>query len=213
MYEEKSAGALREVLQETQSPIILDPVLASSSGHRFVDPSQLAELQALARAATLITPNTGELEVLLEGQPPLAWAQLTGTAVLHTGGHSSGDRIEDVLHMPDGRVLATAHARVDSRATHGTGCTLSAAVTAGMARGWPLDRAVDAAIAATAQLIALSKDHEKARSPGDRKLAPSPGFHEQGLQTPTAAAREGVYSPPRLQKLQLRRCKPPLCRA
>lgn len=154
-----SAAVLREVLQDADAPIILDPVIASSSGHVFVDQTQLAQLQALAAEADLVTPNSPELKILLDGEPPAKWAQSTGTAILHTGGHASGTEIEDVLYLPDGRCLRSAHARVQSRATHGTGCTLSAAIAAGIARGWPLDRAVDAAIIATSELIELSKDH------------------------------------------------------
>lgn len=155
----QSASVLCEVLEEVSAPIVLDPVLESSSGHALLHPNHLPDLRRLARMAAVITPNSPELQTLLEGRSPGEWAQETGTAVLHTGGHQSGGQIEDCLHLPDGRELRLPHARIQSRATHGTGCTLSAAVAAGMARGWPLDRAVDAAILFTSELIALSRDH------------------------------------------------------
>jgi len=154
-----SAQILSEVLASVDAPIVLDPVLHSSSGHPFVADADLPLLRALARLATVITPNTPELEALLQGQDPAVWAQETGTAVLHTGGHTSGPDIDNTLHLPDGQRLTLSHERIESRATHGTGCTLSAGVAAGMARGWPLDRAVDAAILSTAELVALSRDH------------------------------------------------------
>ena len=155
----QSADVIREVLQHQGVPIILDPVLASSSGTPFATSQSLPALRALARQATLITPNTPELEVLLDGDAPASWAQETGTAVLHTGGHGQAESLEDVLYLPSGRCIRTPHPRVHSPATHGTGCTLSSAITAGMARGWPLDRAVDAGINATVELIALSAEH------------------------------------------------------
>jgi hydroxymethylpyrimidine/phosphomethylpyrimidine kinase len=155
----QSAEILRDILSNVSAPIILDPVLASSSGHPFVPKTDLPALRALASVATVITPNTPELKILLEDQPPGEWASAHGTAVLHTGGHGDGAEIENTLHLPNGRTLSLPHERIESRATHGTGCTLSSAIAAGMARGWPLDRAVDAAIMATSELVRLSKDH------------------------------------------------------
>lgn len=155
----QSAEVIQEALQHHDVPIILDPVLASSSGTPFATSQSLPALRALARQATLITPNTPELEALLDGAQPASWAQETGTAVLHTGGHGQSETLQDVLYLPSGRCIRTAHPRISSRATHGTGCTLSSAIAAGMARGWPLDRAVDAAIDATVELIALSAAH------------------------------------------------------
>jgi hydroxymethylpyrimidine/phosphomethylpyrimidine kinase len=138
----QSADVIREVLQHQGVPIILDPVLASSSGTPFATSQSLPALRAL-----------------LDGDAPASWAQETGTAVLHTGGHGQAESLEDVLYLPSGRCIRTPHPRVHSPATHGTGCTLSSAITAGMARGWPLDRAVDAGINATVELIALSAEH------------------------------------------------------
>jgi len=154
-----SAGVLGELLQETEAPVVLDPVLRSSSGHRLLDPAQLPALLALAQQATVITPNTPELHALLGDSDPQHWAQDTGVAVLHTGGHGEALQIVDALHLPDGRCLRLPHERIASRATHGTGCTLSSAVAAGLARGWPLDRSVEAAIEFTADLLARSRAH------------------------------------------------------
>ena len=158
-----SAEVIAELLAEVEAPTVLDPVIASSSGHPLVAQDDLPSLRALACSVSLITPNTPELEILLQGEDPSSWAKLTGTAVLHTGGHGTGEQIEDALFLPDGRCLRVVHERIKSRATHGTGCTLSAAIAAGMARGWPLDRAVDAAIISTAELVALSSAHPLGR--------------------------------------------------
>lgn len=154
-----SAGVLTELLQHTDAPIILDPVLLTSSGRPLLPAAELPALQELAALACLITPNTDELRELLQGEDPSSWAQHKGTAVLHTGGHGTEEVITNWLHLPDGRSRSISHDRVNSRATHGTGCTLSAAIAAGMARGWPLDRAVEAAIHYTHELVSLSADH------------------------------------------------------
>ncbi len=153
----RSAAILRTILSDVEAPIVLDPVLVSSSGQPLTESSELDELRDLARMCTVITPNTPELEVLLKGSDPQEWAQDNAVAVLHTGGHGPGDEIVDVLHMPDGRCLHTRHARIEGRAMHGTGCTLSSAIASGLARGWPLDRAVDAAIYSTAELLRRSQ--------------------------------------------------------
>ncbi len=155
----RSASILQELLANVDVPVVLDPVIRSSSGHPLLPEDHLPALLSLARIASVITPNTPELLELLGQTDPQLWAQETGVAVLHTGGHNKGEEIVDSLHLPCGQCHHLPHQRVHSRATHCTGCTLSSAVTAGLARGWPLDRAVDAAVIFTADLVARSKHH------------------------------------------------------
>jgi hydroxymethylpyrimidine/phosphomethylpyrimidine kinase len=73
-------------------------------------------------------------------------------AALVKGGHLAGDRIIDVL-VTEGGVRRFEHARIATTSTHGTGCTLSAAITAGLAQGQPLDAAVEAALDYVARAI------------------------------------------------------------
>lgn len=133
-------------------PIVLDPVMIATSGAALIAPDAVAAMRArLFPLATLITPNLPELaalagrpladtEAMIDAAEELASA--TGAAVLAKGGHGDGDRITDVLIVPGARAIAFDHARIDTRHTHGTGCTLSSAIATLMGHGLPLDHAV-----------------------------------------------------------------------
>jgi hydroxymethylpyrimidine/phosphomethylpyrimidine kinase len=133
-------------------PLVIDPVIASSSGATLLD--DLAPLRdALMPRATLITPNVHELGMLL-GEPPPSDVDgmvrgaerlraMGARAVLAKGGHLAGDPI-DVLVDDHGVTTLTAP-RIVTTCTRGTGCTLSAAITAHLARGASLLDAVTAA--------------------------------------------------------------------
>jgi hydroxymethylpyrimidine/phosphomethylpyrimidine kinase len=133
--------------------LVVDPVMVSTSGDALLEPEATACLrEQIIPLATLLTPNLREAEVLT-GRPVTNPAQMrdaaralldTGAhAVLVKGGHLSGDAI-DVLY--DGREFREYSApQIVTRNTHGTGCTLSAAITACLARGFSLDEAVAAA--------------------------------------------------------------------
>jgi len=133
--------------------LVVDPVMVATSGDVLLEPEAVACLrERIIPLATLLTPNLREAEVLV-GRPVTNPAQMreaaralldTGAcAVLVKGGHLEGDAI-DVLY--DGRSFQEFSApQIATRATHGTGCTLSAAVTACLARGFALAEAVAAA--------------------------------------------------------------------
>ncbi len=132
-------------------PLVVDPVMVSQTGARLLQDSALAALvEHLLPRATLITPNLPEAETLLgapipdaEAMPDAARAlqRMTGAAVLLKGGHLQGDVLFDVLQHPGGcRVFR--HRRIPTRHTHGTGCTLASAISAGLAQGLPLEQAV-----------------------------------------------------------------------
>jgi hydroxymethylpyrimidine/phosphomethylpyrimidine kinase len=118
-----------------------------------------AELLPLA---TVVTPNTPELETLtsLPGgteEERLRAAQALaarGPAVLAKGGHAEGEEVVDLLVERDGRVHRFAHPRLHTPSTHGTGCTLSSAIAARLGAGEELPRAVEGAIAYLAGAIA-----------------------------------------------------------
>ncbi len=144
-------------------PYVLDPVMISTSGHRLLDADAEAALAgALLPLATLSTPNLAEAAILA-GRDIRSSDDMRGAAerliergaraVLMKGGHLGGDEVVDILH--DGsEVREWRHPRVDTQNTHGTGCTLSAAVAAGLALGLPLPDAVDTAIDFVARAIA-----------------------------------------------------------
>jgi hydroxymethylpyrimidine/phosphomethylpyrimidine kinase len=135
-------------------PVIIDPVMISTSGAALIAPDAIDALQAkLFPGATLITPNLPELGHLLKrnltdssqmAEAAEELAQMTGTAVLAKGGHTPDRRIIDILYEPGdhARAVQFDHARIDTPHTHGTGCTLSAAIATLLGHGQPLEHAV-----------------------------------------------------------------------
>ena len=133
-------------------PVVLDPVMVAKSGDRLLQPSALQALRiALVPLATLLTPNlpeaadlldTGaagtEAEMIAQGH---ALRDMGAQAVLMKGGHGTGPTCVDLLIEGDAITRLTAPRR-DTLNTHGTGCTLSAAIAAGLAQGLVLADAV-----------------------------------------------------------------------
>lgn len=135
---------------------VLDPVMVATSGDRLLEASAVAAVRdRLIPLAACVTPNLDEAELLV-GFPvrdPDAMVRageallgLGASAALVKGGHLDTDILVDILVTPDG-TQSHAHPRLHTRATHGTGCTLSAALTAQLARGIALEQAVPAALA------------------------------------------------------------------
>lgn len=135
-------------------PLIVDPVMIATSGDRLLQPEAVALYEAeLFPRATLITPNLDEAGALL-GRPVAddqamreagrALADRYGTSVLLKGGHLSGNDAIDLLFQGQSITKFTAPF-VRGVATHGTGCTYSAAITAGLAHGLILEEAIAAA--------------------------------------------------------------------
>ena len=151
---------------------VLDPVMVATSGDRLLDAdAEHIIVRALLPLATVVTPNLDEAEILVgfpvrnESQMEKAGRTLLAMgagAALVKGGHLAGDVLVDVLVTKDG-VERFTHPRLDTTSTHGTGCTLSAAIAAGLALGRPLTRAVAEALdfvhAAIAAAPVLGKGH------------------------------------------------------
>jgi hydroxymethylpyrimidine kinase/phosphomethylpyrimidine kinase/thiamine-phosphate diphosphorylase len=144
--------AVDDWLDRTRPPIVvIDPVMVATSGDRLLDADGEHELRALLRRAHLVTPNLAELAVLTGrsvdgGDDALAAAtELSaelGTAVLVKGGHRKGaDATDALVDARAGMVLTFPGSRIDTRHTHGTGCSLSSALATRLARG---DSAADA---------------------------------------------------------------------
>ena len=134
-------------------PIVLDPVMIATSGDALIAPDTVALMRdRLFPRAALITPNLPELEHLAErnlrttelmSEAALALAREHGCHVLAKGGHTEDERVIDVLVGPgEERAVSFNHARIDTRHTHGTGCTLSSAIATLIAHGQPLEHAV-----------------------------------------------------------------------
>jgi hydroxymethylpyrimidine/phosphomethylpyrimidine kinase len=124
-------------------PLVVDPVMVAKGGHRLLlSEAETALRDTLLPMATLLTPNLPEAEVLV-GFPVRAEADMKraaeklvsfgARAVLMKGGHLEGDRVVDLL-LHAGKVDRFEDARIASRSTHGTGCTLASAIAAGLAQ-------------------------------------------------------------------------------
>lgn len=122
-------------------PIVLDPVMVAKSGHPLLQPDAIDSLKnQLIPLATIITPNLPEAFVLsgeIEDMDVLADQLLTlgPKSVLLKGGHASSEQSNDIYVDKTGIRTTLEAPRIDSNNTHGTGCTLSAAICAGIARG------------------------------------------------------------------------------
>jgi hydroxymethylpyrimidine/phosphomethylpyrimidine kinase len=138
-----------------QTAVVLDPVMVATSGDRLLAPRAVEVLRrVLIPRALVITPNLPEAAALLEA--PLARSEvemreqgerllaLGARAVLVKGGHETGPESVDLLVEPN-RMTRLAASRVETRNTHGTGCTLASAVAAGLAKGLDLMASVRAA--------------------------------------------------------------------
>jgi hydroxymethylpyrimidine/phosphomethylpyrimidine kinase len=132
-------------------PLVLDPVLASTSGTPLLDARGIEILRdRLFPLATLVTPNIPEAQALT-CLPASTSAQIVSTAkrlreqgaraALIKGGHANSAMIEDTL-VWDGGIETFAFPRFDARHTHGTGCTLATAIACGLAEGLSLPLAV-----------------------------------------------------------------------
>jgi len=134
--------------------LVVDPVMIASSGDPLLEPDAMqAYPERVFPLATLVTPNLDEASALagykITTREALydAGRTLTSrhrTAFLLKGGHLPGGEAIDVLFTADGRVYPFAAPRVEGVSTHGTGCTFSAAIAAGLARGLSLPEAVAA---------------------------------------------------------------------
>ena len=130
---------------------VLDPVMVATSGDRLLDrDAERLIVRLLVPLAALVTPNLDEAHVLV-GEPvrtpddmeraARALVRLGARAALVKGGHLEGAEVVDVL-VEGTQVRRFTRPRLETTSTHGTGCTLSAAIAAGLALGRPLERAV-----------------------------------------------------------------------
>jgi hydroxymethylpyrimidine/phosphomethylpyrimidine kinase len=150
-----SAAIIREVsavLKAASVPVVVDPVMVATSGARLLEQDAIATLgEELLPLAAVLTPNLPETAILLGWEPDSEAATVAAARelaervpglVLVKGGHAAGARAVDVLSDGD-RVWRLSTPEVDAKSAHGTGCSLSAAIAACLARGHaPLDAVV-----------------------------------------------------------------------
>ena len=139
-----------ELLDSAGLPAVIDPVMVAKGGARLLADDAVAPVKSLLiRRAALLTPNAPEAETLtgvpVETTDDLrrAGEMLLGLgagAVLMKGGHIPGDRVVDVLMTPYGETVFEGE-RIETRHTHGTGCTLASACAVGLAQRMSLEAA------------------------------------------------------------------------
>ena len=130
-------------------PVVLDPVLVATSGDSLAQNDVLSIMkERLIPHAALITPNIPEAVTLSDGQEAKdkivqALKELGAKAILLKGGHDSDAIVQDILYAKE--VSIFKHERIETRHTHGTGCTLASAISTGIAQGSTLQESVQRA--------------------------------------------------------------------
>ena len=151
-----SAALIRVIAEKLRAyhaeHVVVDPVMVATSGAPLLAGDAMDALkEELFPCAELLTPNLPELTRLtgigIVSEAAMAAAaeraaQRFGAAVLAKGGHFAGDAATDLLVFPDGRQIPFSAPRSGNPNTHGTGCTLSSAIAANLAKGHPLEDAV-----------------------------------------------------------------------
>ncbi|MCK2158829.1 bifunctional hydroxymethylpyrimidine kinase/phosphomethylpyrimidine kinase [Exiguobacterium sp. 17-1] len=138
-------------LEKHQLPVVLDPVMVAKGGHGLLQPNaEHALLEQLLPLSTLVTPNIPEIERMIGQtvhslddmkQATVKLAEKRAGAILLKGGHLEGHDATDLLYA-DGRYVVFEQERIETRHTHGTGCTLSAAIAAHLALGHSLEDSI-----------------------------------------------------------------------
>ncbi|HEX9886233.1 MAG TPA: bifunctional hydroxymethylpyrimidine kinase/phosphomethylpyrimidine kinase [Longimicrobiales bacterium] len=182
---------------------VLDPVMVATSGDRLLDAdAESAVARILVPLATVVTPNLPEASVLTGlgvndvsdlSRAARALVDMGAAAALVKGGHLPSDEVVDVLW--DGREERSwRRPRIRTGHTHGTGCTLSAAVAAGLARGRPLPDAVAAALDYVARAIREAPGLGGGRGPLNHFVAAEPSEPSAGSRL-TKPPEEAPGSP------------------
>jgi hydroxymethylpyrimidine/phosphomethylpyrimidine kinase len=155
-------------------PLVVDPVMLAKSGHALLDDSALGALRTqLIPRASVLTPNIPEAAALtgMTIEDPTAMLEagrallaLGPAAVLVKGGHLSGDELVDILVTPEG-VHSFPGKRIQSKHTHGTGCSLASAIAEGLGRKMALPAAIERARAYVRQAIQMAPGFGKGQGP------------------------------------------------
>ena len=163
--------AVAEALSKYSIPLILDPVMVSSTGHRLlsVDAQEVVKNRLLPMSL-LVTPNIPEMEALTnisvdtyehKVQAAKSLFEYGAKAILLKGGHEEGEQKSDILFTSSQSEIETTiftSETIHTRNTHGTGCTLSSAIAAFMARGCSVVEAIDKAKRFVTEAIRCGSD-------------------------------------------------------
>ncbi|MFD1570632.1 bifunctional hydroxymethylpyrimidine kinase/phosphomethylpyrimidine kinase [Halorubrum laminariae] len=184
-------AAVTELLDSFAGPVVVDPVMVAATGDRLLSPAAEEAYDDLVAAATLVTPNADEAEVLVGGdvETPADAARAGreivargADAALVKGGHlDDDDTVVDTLVLGEDAgdvteigsnadrddettVVRFESPRIATDATHGSGCTLSSAIASRLARGEPLAAAVEAAVGEMG--AAIRRGYDVGEGPG-----------------------------------------------
>jgi hydroxymethylpyrimidine/phosphomethylpyrimidine kinase len=150
----ETANAVADRLESLAAPIVFDPVMVATSGAVLAERDTIAGFERLMDICTIVTPNLPELEALADTPVVDDEARLMAAATLHErhgcavlakGGHAEGEDVVDLLLLA-GRTIHYRSTRLDTRHTHGTGCSLASGVATGLGAGLEMERAVDRAL-------------------------------------------------------------------
>ncbi|KLE33981.1 bifunctional hydroxymethylpyrimidine kinase/phosphomethylpyrimidine kinase [Aurantiacibacter luteus] len=136
------AEVVADRLEDLPCPIVFDPVMVATSGSVLADPATVEVFDWLMELAALTTPNVPELAALGGPEGMKARNDGGGVAYLAKGGDAEGPMVEDRLVRPGMEDVVWSEARIVTRHTHGTGCTLSSAIATHLGRGLRLEDAV-----------------------------------------------------------------------
>lgn len=135
------AHAVADLLEGVHAHIVFDPVMVSTSGSVLADADTIAAFERLMAMASITTPNVPELDAL-GGVKAL---QERGITFLAKGGDAPGGTVTDRLYRPGEDVLDWAAPRIETRHTHGTGCTTASAIACGLGAGLGMVPAIEQA--------------------------------------------------------------------
>ncbi len=167
LYSPDIVRAVVAELKDFSGAVVVDPVMIATAGEALILQEAIAVYeQELIPHTTLLTPNLDELARLCGCGPIRTFAHMQeqatrlcekyGCAILAKGGHLEGSDCIDLLVQPGGKQQSWSHPRTEGVSTHGTGCTLSSAITAWLAHGLPLQEAVEKGLAYVTKAIAHS---------------------------------------------------------
>ncbi|NML09997.1 bifunctional hydroxymethylpyrimidine kinase/phosphomethylpyrimidine kinase [Sphingobium sp. AR-3-1] len=188
----QTAAAVADRLAQLQDvPIVFDPVMVATSGSLLADAATIAAFERLMAVASVITPNVPELEALT-GMTITDVEQLeaagqalhdrTGAVIFAKGGHLSQQADDDrpMIHdllIDEDMVVEFSVARIETRNSHGTGCTLASAIATGLGGGLSLADAADRAEAYVAAVLAAAPGLGQGHGPMGHGLGLTPFHH------------------------------------
>jgi hydroxymethylpyrimidine/phosphomethylpyrimidine kinase len=187
LYDAGIIAAVADCLENTAPalPLVVDPVMLATSGTRLLDAAAVAVLRdRLIPRAAVLTPNVPEAEALLRrpltgiedmADAAAALQALGAKTVVLKGGHLPGARVRDVV-MEGGASYIIERPRIQTRHTHGTGCTLASAIATGIAQGMATRAAIERAHDFVQRAIRTAPGYGQGHGP----LNHAPGSSDEG---------------------------------